>query len=480
MVFKTFSMKLRSFFILLLCNIFMIQAQTIGQAKSWFLNGEFKKALPVFQREIKSKPKNPSLNLWYGVCLLETGQARNSLTYLNFAKNNRIQSADFYLASYFLATGAPDSSLLHIDQYLTLKDLSTGKRAIAEHLRDSVRSCIDILQRVEDICFIDSVVVPKKEMYKTISLSREAGTLVQSESFFPGIYKNSGHAYFPERNDRVFYADTVSGKKLDLIARHRILNDWDDPESLPETINSPGNEINPFFMQDGMTLYFASDRPGGMGGYDIYVTRLNQSTNTYLLPDKLNMPFNSTSNDYFLIIDESEKRGYLATDRNSGKNMVTIYTFIPSTTKTLLKNKSLSELKDFAMIRSIRATWEGKNVDSLKQKSVSPVTVSISNSADLEFVFRINDQIRYSNASDFKSKEARTVFLQYKSLYNKMVNSKSLLERKRLQYPVLTGAKKEQTGSEILKLEEDLLGMQKDLPSLEITVRNLEIKALPK
>jgi len=473
-------MKLRSLFILLMCNIFIAQSQTVGQARSWFLNGEYKKALPVFQREIMSKPRDPSLNFWYGVCLLETGQTSKSFEYLNFAKNHRIQNAELSLASYFLASGSPDSSLIHIERFLSIKDLSDEKRGIAEHLRDSVQSGMELFQRVEDVCFIDSVIVSKKEMYKTISLSKEAGTLVLSESLFQGIANNSGHAFSPERNDRVFYADTVSGKKLDLFVRHRILDSWDKPESLPETVNSKRNECNPFFLQDGITLYFASDRPESLGKLDIFVTRLNPATNTYLLPERLNMPFNSQYNDYFLIIDENEKRGYLATDRNSSKDKVTIYTFIPNTTSTFLKNKSIGELQDFAKILSIRATWEGKNVDSLKLKPSAIVVVPSENNSDPEVIFRINDKINYSNVSEFKSEAARTFYLQYRSLYNKIAVSKILLEKKRQQFSILTGTTKDMTGSEILKLENELLSMQKDLPKLEITVRNLEIKTLPK
>ena len=453
----------------MVCNFLIIQAQTIGEAKSWFKNGEFKKALPVFQREIKAKPKDPSLNFWLGVCLFETGQAKKSFNHLLFAKNRRIQNADFYLASYFFATGSPDSSVVYLDNFLALKDLSDEIRSKAENLKQSAINQIETLQRVEDICFIDSVVVSKKDLYKTLSISKQAGSLLQ---------KKYGFAFSPERFDSEIYADTITNHNLDLFVKHRILDSWDSPELLPEPVSSAWNEINPFFMQDGMTLYFASDRPDGLGKYDLYITRLNPTSNSYLLPERLNMPFNSPFNDFFLVIDETENRGYLATDRNSAKDKVTIYTFIPTTTKTFIKNLSNEELMNFAKINSIRSTWNGKNVDSLKLNRNQIVQVTNEINSETGFSFRINDETTYSKVSEFKSDDAKKTFSEYKSLYNKIKEAKSLLDEKRTQFSNLKEEQRNVIEKEILNLEKDLLIMQKTLPLLEIKVRNLELKAI--
>ena len=455
----------------MVCNVFIIQAQTIGEAKLWFKNGEFKKALPVFQREIKSKPKDASLNFWLGVCLFETGQAKKSFNHLLFAKNRRIQNADLYLASYFFATGSPDSSVVYIDNFLAFKDLSDETRSKAENLRQSAINQIELMQRVEDVCFIDSVVVSKKDLYKTLSISKETGSLLQ---------KKSGFAFTPERYDREIYADSISNRKLELFVKHRILDSWDKPEKLPEPVSSAWNEMNPFFMQDGMTLYFASDRPDGLGKYDLYVTRLNPTTNSYLLPERLNMPFNSPFNDFFLVIDETENRGYLATDRNSAKDKVTIYTFIPTTTKTFIKNLSNEELINFSKITSIRSTWKGKNVDSLKLNRNQIIQVSNEINSETGLAFRINDKITYSKVSEFKSEEARKTFSEYKSLFNKIKETFFLLEEKRTQFSNLEENQRNIIEKEILNLEKDLLNMQKTLPLLEIKVRNLELQAISK
>ena len=73
----------------------------------------------------------------------------------------------------------------------------------------------------------------------------------------------------------------------------------------------------PYMLSDGVTLYFASKDTNGLGGYDIYVTRYNTHTNTYTTPENLGFPYNSSANDYLMVIDELQQVGYFATDRFS-------------------------------------------------------------------------------------------------------------------------------------------------------------------
>jgi len=453
-------------------------AQTLSQAKDLYVKGNYEKASHIFQKEIRTKPNDASLNLWYGVCLLETGKTNESLSYLQKAASKRIPEADRYLAKYYLNAFSPDTAMIHIDKYLANTRISDVNKQKAIELKTSIESFSEQLQRVEDICFIDSIILPKSELFSFVRLSKEAGNIVNAHTAFPEAPISAGSAYFPERNDRAYYANEYPGKGLDIVARHRVLEEWGEVEPLPEIINTEANECNPFFLADGVTLYFASNGHGSMGGYDLYVTRLNRSTNTYLLPDHLNMPFNSTANDYFLIIDEFTKRGYLATDRNQPDGSVAIYTFIPSTIKKMVQGKSIKELKDLAEIRSIKASQLGKNLDSLLQQAPAPVLTVKEEEPDV--IFTINDELRYSKESDFKSDEARQQYVQYRSLYQKYTKSKKALEEKRLNYNQATPELQKQLSTEILKLEAEVLKYQQDLPVMEKKVRNLEISKLLK
>ncbi len=57
-------------------------------------------------------------------------------------------------------------------------------------------------------------------------------------------------------------------------------NQWLAPQKLNGNVNADGyNAIQPFVQADGKRLYFASDKPGGMGGYDIWVSNLDSDGN---------------------------------------------------------------------------------------------------------------------------------------------------------------------------------------------------------
>jgi hypothetical protein len=64
----------------------------------------------------------------------------------------------------------------------------------------------------------------------------------------------------------------VGGQDLWTATRHTVLHPWSVPVSLGPLVNSTGIDQRPYPASDRRTLYFASDRPGGSGGLDLYVT----------------------------------------------------------------------------------------------------------------------------------------------------------------------------------------------------------------
>lgn len=65
----------------------------------------------------------------------------------------------------------------------------------------------------------------------------------------------------------------LGGWDIWVTTRDTIDDNWSEPVPLPEPVNSPYADAGPSISADGSSLYFASDRPGGYGSFDIYVTR---------------------------------------------------------------------------------------------------------------------------------------------------------------------------------------------------------------
>lgn len=94
---------------------------------------------------------------------------------------------------------------------------------------------------------------------------------------------------------------------------------WTEPKSLGKKINSSKtNEMTPYLAPDGVTLYFSSNRAGGLGDNDIWMTkRLDKSWQKWSEPANLGSPINSADWDAFFTMDAGGEYAYLTTSQNS-------------------------------------------------------------------------------------------------------------------------------------------------------------------
>tara|TARA_R110002049_G_scaffold3795_3_gene27529 strand:- start:63166 stop:64089 length:924 start_codon:yes stop_codon:yes gene_type:complete len=100
---------------------------------------------------------------------------------------------------------------------------------------------------------------------------------------------------------------------------------YSEPINLGGNVNSYSKEMFPFIGHDN-TLYFASNRPGGFGGFDIYKCPIN-ADGTYGKAEKMPNPINSKKDDFCFVIDAENKTGYFTSKRDGGKGDDDIYYF---------------------------------------------------------------------------------------------------------------------------------------------------------
>jgi len=92
--------------------------------------------------------------------------------------------------------------------------------------------------------------------------------------------------------------------------------EWGEPVNLGENVNSPYQESKPYIAPDGRTLYFDSNRPGGYGELDIYVTTLGDSGWTPAEP--LDSTVNSPFRDSAPALSFDGRKLYFVSDRPGG------------------------------------------------------------------------------------------------------------------------------------------------------------------
>ncbi len=101
---------------------------------------------------------------------------------------------------------------------------------------------------------------------------------------------------------------------------------WSVPENLGDSINTPGAEQAPFLHPDGATLYFTSDRHGSLGGSDLFLARLAPD-GRWRRPENLGYPINTPANEGSLIVAADGRDAYYASDRADSRGGLDLYRF---------------------------------------------------------------------------------------------------------------------------------------------------------
>jgi len=131
-----------------------------------------------------------------------------------------------------------------------------------------------------------------------------------------------GHPTLSEDDKTLYFSSEMNGD--DDIYKVTINEDgtYSDPVNLGLQVNTTGSERFPF-MGENNTLYFSSDRPGGMGKLDIYAVKLDGKSK----PINLGAPINGYRDDFSFVKKRGEDYGYFSSRRGSGKGDDDIYYF---------------------------------------------------------------------------------------------------------------------------------------------------------
>jgi outer membrane protein OmpA-like peptidoglycan-associated protein len=100
---------------------------------------------------------------------------------------------------------------------------------------------------------------------------------------------------------------------------------WSNVKNLGPRINTPLNDDGPFIGYDDVTLYFSSQGHNGMGGYDIYKCTHDPKNDDWSEPENLGYPINTPDNEVYFITSADSKRAYYSSVREDGMGYTDIY-----------------------------------------------------------------------------------------------------------------------------------------------------------
>lgn len=123
------------------------------------------------------------------------------------------------------------------------------------------------------------------------------------------IFFDAAASFTADGATAYFVSERIGGEgRSDIWVTYKQGNDWSKPENLGEVINTDGNETTVNVSPNGNYLFFSSTGHPGMGGYDVFVSKNNGGE--WEEPVNLGYPINTVSDETHFVYYEDYKRAY--------------------------------------------------------------------------------------------------------------------------------------------------------------------------
>ena len=477
-------MKRFAILVLALAASLSSMAQTLQQGRNLFQQGQYAKAKPIMLKYLKQKPQDASRNYWYGECCMQTGEQEKALPYLELAAEKDVQNAFRALGDYYQWAKDYAQAVTwynaYIDHLVAPGQLEKNRDLIYRYtaIADSLDALGRMLRTVSKVCFIDSIAIAKDQLFGNLTLGPMSGSVQSADTFFKDS-SLEGEVFVTETGQSILYSCKGENGLFSIYKSFRSFGSWDAPTLISE-LDMGANLRYPFLMNDGTTVYFASDCSESVGGLDIFVSRINPATGKYFKPENIGAPFNSSANDYMLAIDEADGLGWFATDRGMSPDSVCLYIFIPESMNRYysLESDSMELVLDAAALKSIAATQTDPEMVAKARQRLMALNYGQSGADDHSFSFIIDDLTTYHEADDFQNADARTMFTEWTGMKDEFRSKSTALDGMRTQYATSDPQERERMSASLLELEDQVLSLERRIAKMENDIRTVELNFL--
>lgn len=196
----------------------------------------------------------------------------------------------------------------------------------------------------------------------------------------PAISADELTLYFVSNKD-----GGLGGKDIWVAKRKSVTSDWETPTNLGAPINTAGDEVFPYVHKDG-TLYFSSNGHVGMGGLDLFAAKKEGSKwKVY----NLKYPMNSSKDDFGIVFERKLERGYFSSNRKGRKGQDDIYQFslppLKFVVNLVVKNEKTTEIIADAKVNLIGS--DGTN-ETKTTESDGTVSLNLNPNTDYRIITR--------------------------------------------------------------------------------------------
>ena len=389
------------FLIILSTNIFAqlsdAELDVEDDAFAAFDEGDYEYAAEKFSQLISLHPKNGDYNYYYAVCLLKQNKSiPKALQFLEYSKGKTsFPEVYYYLGMAYHLSYDFDKA---ISNYKKFKQKYGEKKAEKDYdINRQIKLAEngkELIQYISDLTVLENKKIKLNNFYYSYKLDDIGGKIiVKPEEFKTKKDKKSNDSQLMFLSDSGYVYFSSYGKKgtygLDIYrAKKNEDGSWTTPERLPETINTKYDENYPFLWVDGKTLYFSSKGHNSMGGYDIFKTVFDSTTNAWSKPENLDFPTNTPYDDFLYVADSKDVYAYFSSNRETYGDKISVYKILIDHFPERKPIAGIEEIKAKAKLQvSDKETIEKTKIKNNKENKEIIADNSQSSKKDFSYSF---------------------------------------------------------------------------------------------
>ncbi len=437
-----------------------------------FRQGDYEQAYEMYNTLTAKYPKNARYNFYLGICELKTNKNISaSVKHLKYAALKGIsRDVHYYLGRAYQLNYNFKEAVTSFNKFLKYAKPDDKRREKAERYKKESETGEEMSTKIYYLQVIAKDTVLKENLLSMYHPVKDVGYIFNNSDFFESGLDPNGILYLTERKDEVYFSMPVDSlHNQDIYKMEKLIDGWSDPTVL-KGVNSKYDDLYPYLQVDGVTLFFSSNREGGLGGYDIYKTIYDPDTKSFSEPVNMGIPFNSPRDDYFFVTDEFTGVAWFTSNRYTSGDKVMVYQIIWD--KSVVKNMVYEE-KDVKIAATMPLLKDiPQKYKNLNKRTKTPGS---KQTAKALFNFKVADDVTYTNFGQFQSNEALKIFKEGLALQQKKDSLSAIMESKRKEYSAETiPGKKEKLVNDILALEKQVYSLDSKINDYYYQARSIE------
>lgn len=455
--------RILSFILVALCILPVFA--NVDEARKQIEKGDFQAAVKTLEPVLKKTPNDANANYLMAQAQLGLNNRAAWLKSLKTAAAKGHLEAFPQLVEEYILTYDVDEAENAIDDWkAALAKAKKPQPSELGELENKLLLMSNQLNRVEDIPIIARYDVSRREMDAALN------NLTQRVADKGISFLSADIPFYVNNMAREVFWTQPDENGVNRLFTAGVLDDGtrETPVELTKYIGD-GNIIAPFMLEDGETLYFASDRDDGLGGYDIYMTRRDGEGGFYE-PSNIGMPYNSPDDDFLFVIDEPNNIGWWVTDRFIGPDSVSVLIFEPMAERVNVP-ADVENIAERAYIKDIAASHpQGYDAKAALGRLSQPQNTQRNRVGGSSFSLSLGDGRVITSMSQFRNRNAASIMSEVLRATRTLDDMKVRLDNMRAGFA--SGDKS--LSNDILSLEQEIERGQKDLRTLTNRVIKLE------